>query len=239
MMQIKICVVGTQWPQLLQPGREGLGERDSQRAAMYFLSSSSSPHPARSLPPLLLSPTSSVCPRDCVTTAQFQINRLQRVMKGRWGYGRWGSGRVGDLSFHDDSCSWKEPARGCVCVYVSGLHSGERPSLSFFFFFYICRNHHKSTLIRTTHTHPPGAHCCATYCFNSTLPSLSQPKKVWLGIAPQADKPLVSSKHKIFVVPGMESFHLDIHLICPFKFNNPAIFKQFNFFELKIQERRK
>lgn len=102
MMQIKVCVKGTQWPQLHHPVRERHIDTDTCSLPLQLQTSMSpptylplpTPPPPSTLHPflllrLLLSSTSSNHPWDCVMRTQFQINRLQRVMKDRGGYERW------------------------------------------------------------------------------------------------------------------------------------------------------
>lgn len=105
------------------------GERVATYVPLFLLNSrplcllqpvcSPPPYPP-SLPLMLLSSTSSDRSWDCVTSTQFQINRLQRVMKARGGYERWGGGKRGDLSFHDN-CRGQRTACGThwrVCVHI-------------------------------------------------------------------------------------------------------------------------
>lgn len=142
-------------------------------------------YPSLLLP--LLSSTSSSHPWDCVMRTQFQINRLQRVMKGRGGYERWGGGEWGtrvSMTTAQDSCLWNEMS---VCAHICVvLCVGSRPAqwgdtIRFFFFFpfhlskkeWACllRNY---ILSHPTHTYT-NAHCCETYCLITISYSLSQP----------------------------------------------------------------
>ena len=167
--------------------REGERERERERVAsssLHLQTSTSPPtcllHPLF-IPPtlLLLSSTSSSRPWDCVTSAQFQINRLRRVMKGRGGYERWGGcgerrGTRVSMTTAQDSCLWNEQMCVCVCVCDgSRLAVGRHRHI----FFIKVRISHDVTHIHTTRTYT-NAHCCETYCHITPSYSISQPNKV-------------------------------------------------------------